>query len=299
VNRASHQRWCASLGLGGLWPDRQRWHRGDVPLRRCSRALRADSSSSPPQSPQTNRTGGSTVLVVALSRAAREIETLQQQRASAEQRHTGALADWYTGGQQGQRPGSDASELDERIADAKAAHDAHDSLRATVLAEKVDYVKRNRKSLARTATAEVAKAKTNYEQQIDALEQARETLIDARATELWAKAYPHEALTATPPTYALAGGVKRLCNRWFSALNSPLDAAPMFGLLKDDAMFLAEVISVDLKAAIRGVRPELLRDDQAVWGGSEEDLEQKKRDQLRARERHATEWGRAPVEYGS
>ena len=72
----------------------------------------------------------------------------------------------------------------------------------------------------------------------------------------------------------------------------------MLGLLRDDGQYLATMITHDLKAASLGVRPELLRDDQAVWGGSEEDLARQKRDQERARERHATEVGRRPVEYG-
>ena len=297
MNRASHQRWCASLGLGGLWPDRQRWHRGDVPLRRCSRALRADSSSSPPQSPQTNRTGGSTVLVVALSRAAREIETLQQQRASAEQRHTGALADWYTGGQQGQRPGSDASELDERIADAKAAHDAHDSLRETVLAEKVDYVKRNRKALARTATTEVAKAKATYEQRIDELEQAREALADARTTELWAACFPSEALATQPLTHFLAGGLRQPVEAALPGITVVLPAHGILQVLRSDAAHLATASTIEQRAVMEGVSVAALTSDTAVWENSEEDLERKKRDQQRARERHIAEFGVEAAEY--
>ncbi len=87
----------------------------------------------------------------------RELETLQQRRSSVEQRHADRLADWYTAGQQGERPGSDANEVDEQLADARGEHDAIDRLRATVLAEKVAYVQRNRRSLAKTAATGGAK----------------------------------------------------------------------------------------------------------------------------------------------
>ena len=226
-----------------------------------------------------------------------EFATAHEQRASAEQRHADQLAAWFQNEQPGERPGSDATELDERIADLKAEHDAIDRLRATVLAEKIEYVKRNRKSLARTAESEAQKARTTYEQQIDELERAREALIDARATEVWARVFPSETLTATPPTHALVGGPKRLRERWFSGLNSDLQAPSVFGLLRDDAMYLAEVISIEQKAAIQGVRPELLRDDGAVWGGSEEDLARQKREKERDIEQQTIAFGRRPPEY--
>ena len=78
VNRASHQRRIAAVGTGGRLPYRQRRHRGSVPLRRCSRALRADSSRSPPHSLHRDRTEASTVRRMAAaavpSRAARGAE---------------------------------------------------------------------------------------------------------------------------------------------------------------------------------------------------------------------------------
>ena len=157
----------------------------------------------------------------------RELETLQQKRSSVEQRHADALATWYTAGQQGQRPASDANELDELIADARGEHDAIDRLRATELAAKVGYVKRNRRSLAKTAATSVAKTKADYETAIAQLEQARDALIDARATQLWSLAYPSESLTATPPTYSLAGGVKAVNQRWLPGLTSDIQAAAL------------------------------------------------------------------------
>jgi len=226
-----------------------------------------------------------------------ELAVVNEQRATAEQRHADQLATWFQDGQRGQRPASGATVLDERLADLRAEHAAVETLSEKVLAEKIDFVRRHRRALARTAANEVTKTKTRYERTIDELEQARDALIDVRATELWARAFPHESLTATPPTYALAGGVKSVNNRWLPGLTSDIQAAALLGLLRDDAMFIASMITAELKAASLGVRPELIRDDVAMWGGSEEDLARQEREKERARERHTTEFGLPPAEY--
>ncbi len=226
-----------------------------------------------------------------------EIAVVNEQRATAEQRHADQLTAWYQDGERGERPSSDATVLDERLPDLRAEHAAVETLSEQVLAEKIAHVKKHRRSLVRTSTAEAAKAKVRYEQTIDELERARSDLVDARQTELWAQAFPSEHLNVTAPTYSLAGGVKSVCNRWFPEVTSDLPAAAMLGLLKDDATFLSSMITHDLKAASLGVRPELIRDDVAVWGGSEEDLARQEREKTRARERHTTTFGLPPAEY--
>jgi len=226
-----------------------------------------------------------------------ELAVVNEQRATAEQRHADQLATWFQDGQRGERPGSDATVLDERLLDLRAEHAAVETLSEKALGEKIDFVKRNRRSLAKTAATEVQEARGAYEEAIDALERTRDDLIAARGNELWTLAYPSEALNVTAPTHSLAGGVKSVNNRWLPGLTSDIQAAALLGLLRDDGQYIATMTTVDLKAASLGIRPALLDDAQAFWGGSEEDLARQEREKVRARERHTTEFGLPPAEY--
>ena len=76
-----------------------------------------------------------------------------------------------------------------------------------------------------------------------------------------------------------------------------LPARGVFGLLREDAGFCAEVSTLAQGAAIAGVTPAKLTGREALWVGSEEHREREKREKEQRIENFRRQWGYLPPEY--
>jgi hypothetical protein len=131
---------------------------------------------------------------------------LRRRRAEAGSDYASRLAAWMAGDQEGQKPLPEAATLDEAISEAAAEHAAIDRLREDVLADKIALVERRRRSLVRDAERAVGQAKRRYLAAVDAVEAAREELVDLNQTRIWAAVYPSDTLQTYPPDHVMVAG---------------------------------------------------------------------------------------------
>jgi hypothetical protein len=131
---------------------------------------------------------------------------------------------------------------------------------------------------------EVAAAETRHRRIVDELEQARQDLVDARATQVWVLLYPHQNLMSSPDTRAVAGGRRTAMERHFPGVQTTLLARNLFACLReDDAAFCAQVSTVDQAAAINGVSAGRLTGREALWSDSDEGRAEAQRERETAR----------------
>lgn len=147
------------------------------------------------------------------------------------------------------------------------------------------HITKHRKRFASDMAKEVTEAETRYRRLVDELEQARQDLVDARATHVWVLLYPHQNLMSSPDTRTVAGGRRTAIQRHFPGVETTLLARNLFACLReDDAAFCAQVSTVvDQAAAIKGVSAGRLTGREALWSDSDEGRAEARRERETAR----------------
>lgn len=224
---------------------------------------------------------------------------LRGRRELADTQHADRLAEWMASGEEGERPVSEATALDAEVAERQAEYDAMDSLRDRVLEEKIAFVQRHRKRLVKDVERALEETKQRYLELVDGLEQARDELIGLNETRVWAALFGDRSdlLRTFVPTHALVGARQRETQRHVPELKGGLVAHAVLGLLRADAEHFATVSTVEQAAAMQGVSKGALKEDEAMWANSDEDVAWQKREKQRAIEDYARVWGRPPPEF--
>ena len=128
------------------------------------------------------------------------LSEVQHEREREPERHAAALAEWMGSGSKSDRPVSRLEALDREIVELQAEIEAQDVVRDRLLGERVEHVRRNRKRMTQDIAAEKERAAAQYVSAVEEAERARQDLLDLRATEVWALAFPHESLASNPDT---------------------------------------------------------------------------------------------------
>jgi hypothetical protein len=121
-----------------------------------------------------------------------------------------------------------------------------------VYEEKAAYVEKHRKRLVREADKATREAHGCYMDALDALERAREELVESREQALWAELYPSDLAQVFPAWSQLATGLRKPVEQT-PGIKTVTTAASVIAALRADADVLREVATRDQAAAIRGV----------------------------------------------
>ena len=221
--------------------------------------------------------------------SAADVADLEEQLKDAERDDAASLMAWHQGGASGKRPAATAPALREQLEERRADVDAINAAVEATAGRKVAFVERNRDRLAKTAGEDADRALERYVAAIDAVAAAREELVEARVTELWALLYPAAEAGAQPPTTALGAGTR---NR-SQAVGLGLPARGVLDALRADADALRELASSDQRQAL--ARPDAATPAPATWVGTpehaERDRAEKKAIIERLRGGGASGWG--------
>lgn len=224
--------------------------------------------------------------VAELDRGAAEANTtladLRERRRTAPEHDAAAMADWIARGEKGRRPEPTAPRLDEAIAEAERRLAGFEAAAAEALEQKVRYVQKHRKRLAREADAQVEATRQRYRQAVAEAEAARDELVETRRTAVWARLYPHQSLNSAVSN-AIAGGRRKPCEA--AGIGEPIQPGRVFRLLEADADWAAAAVSQDQAQAL-GVQPDV----EAKWETEEDDRRRKRE----FRDWYVREYGEPP-----
>ncbi|MEJ7567781.1 MAG: hypothetical protein WKF41_05905 [Gaiellaceae bacterium] len=232
------------------------------------------------------------------ARASAELQDTRERRQGADGRYQSALADWLAAGQPGERPVSEAAELEERGAVLAAEIAAHDLVRERVLEERVAFVVQRRTALVRDVEKELEERRARCLALLDELEHARDDLSALAQTGAWARLYPSEALTAAPPyAGAIVGARLKIQERHLPGIKAQLPAVSIFALLRADVDHCASAITLEQAAAAEGKTTSVLTGRDASWAGRAEDHERERKEKQARIDDYVREWGVVPREY--
>jgi excisionase family DNA binding protein len=209
----------------------------------------------------------------ALAKIDDEIDAIQHRHADALARVTEAelaladaprvdadsLASWLAGGEKGVRP--DAT-LPERRRELDASKRLVDALVVELdrkLAQRVEYVQRNRERMADDARHDRERATERLQHAIAELAEARATAVNAVGVEVWVLAYPGDEVNASRLRTELMRGGRT--STAVPDIGTIVTAAAVHAWLADDGAWLGQV--VDAEQAKR-TAPDDIR-DAAHW----------------------------------
>src|SRR5215204_3890447 len=127
----------------------------------------------------------------------REIGELEERLRQAPAAHEQRLAEWIAAGERGDRPLSEAPELEALLAERRADVQAVAVVIERTAQEKVDYVTRHRDRILADAAKATADAHDRYRDLVAQAAVARDELLEARKSEIWAATYPDAAAQET------------------------------------------------------------------------------------------------------
>jgi len=232
------------------------------------------------------------------ARTAAELQHVREQRQGADARYQGALADWLAAGQPGERPVSEAAELEERIAGLSAEIGAFDDVRERVLAERIAFVVQRRKALLRDAEQATEERLARSLALVDELEQAREDIAALAQTTTWARLYPSDTLTAEPPyQHAIVGARLSLQEKHLPGVKVQLPVANVLALLRADLEHVATAATLEQAAAAEGKTKGAFTGREATWAGRAEDHARERAEKQQQIDDYTREWGFPPAEY--
>ena len=196
-----------------------------------------------------------------------EISALNLQLQEEPGRHTAALARWMQEGERGDRPVSRVPEFEAAVGDRQAEYEAAGLTYDQLLRQRAEHVVSNRGRFASDVRKAKEKAQAEYVRLVDALEAARQELLELRSTEVWCGLFPSELLQNEPNTQTLVGGRKAMQEPLLPGVQAGLIARNVFELLRADVRFCSDVATVDQYAALEGVTARKLTGREAVWMG--------------------------------
>jgi hypothetical protein len=231
------------------------------------------------------------------------IGELQEQIRAAETSDKEALATW-TFETSKPRPQPTVPALEAELDETRREVDASIVAENRVLAEKADFIAKNRKRLVSEANAATDAAHKRYVEAVAALEAARSELVENRQAAIWASLTPQPESAYTPATGALCAGLREPV---MHTLGSEVQLAfqGIASTLRADADVLKS-ISTREQAEKLGTR---MRDQavwmggtdffgpatKAAWNGSPEAAEEDNKLKRYTRELHRKVWGIDPL----
>ena len=218
--------------------------------------------------------------------SAADVADLEEQLKDAERDDAASLMAWHQGGASGKRPTATAPAVREQLEERHADVDAINAAVEATAGRKVAFVERNRDRLAKTAGEEADRALKRYVAAIDGVAAAREELVEARVTELWALLYPAAEAGAEPPTTALGAGSRKRSQ----GVGLGLPARGVLAALRADAEALRSVASEEQRRAL--ARGETAAPKAATWAGTQEHAERDRAERQAILGRLRADWGR-------
>lgn len=207
-----------------------------------------------------------------------EIVELEARRQNAEPEYRAALAAWLDSDQTTPKPEPETPQLEERLVALAAERDAQDVRRQRVLEEKIEFIKKQRSSLTRTAEQETAKALEHCLDLVNQLREARAELLEARANQTWAALYPDPLTSATMGhEQSLALGLLKPV-REALGLTQQIAAERVFAALEMDATVISERLTPEQRQQL-GFGPEPTPETIAMWHEDPRAVEWTKRKQ--------------------
>ena len=193
-----------------------------------------------------------------------EIGALMVDRNNEPTRVAAALDGWLIGGQQGERPTSQAAALDQRIADLEAELGASAIAHDRLLRERAAHVDKNRRKMLADMRDEIEATASEYRAFVDQLEQTRRDLLELRQTEIWVAIYPSHTLANEPNTQALVGARRRCSPSTCLAWSRARGLRPLQPVTRR-RRFCESVATVEQAALEQGVSVGRLRKSDARW----------------------------------
>jgi hypothetical protein len=126
---------------------------------------------------------------------------------------------------------------------------------------------------------------------VDNLAAARQRLLEARSSALWAALYPDPSLVASPPD-AIALGLAKPVAEALPGYRAQLQPAKLWQLLRTDADLLCSALTNEQRTQLGHKDP-----PKVVWADSPEAKEQERREKQEALEAYKREWGHYPRQY--
>jgi hypothetical protein len=220
-----------------------------------------------------------------------ELTDLRSRRSAAPGLDADALARWELGDRKGPAPEPELERLTDEIAAGVLRYDALSRATDEILRQKAEFVQRHRGRLLKTAQKATQDAHARLLAAIAEVQDARQSLVDARADQTWCAVYPDQAAGGHVGFQHIAGGLRKPMMETLG-LNTQVAADAVFRLLAADAAWLPGAMTQAQKAILAG---EDTDSDGAVWVGSPEDLKRQRAEREAALERYRREWGREPV----
>lgn len=221
-----------------------------------------------------------------------KLAELADLRATSPARDADALAEWLVT-QKGPRPVPDADVIDEQTKHLREDFDALTTAIGKVLEEKARFVEKHRRRLTKDADRAVEEAHARVVALIDEAAEARQALVDARQTAIWAHVYPDGSAGRMPPQTLLAGGVARVAQEAFGVA-AQAQAPAIYRALQQDAAWLATAATAEQAAAMGALDPHASA-TAAAWADSDEARDQRRADNERQLQAYKREWGREPA----
>ncbi len=218
------------------------------------------------------------------------LEKLENERRQAAERDHLALVTWQLQDRRGKRPESSAPGIEEEIKRTTADRDAAIVARDRVYEEKAEYVEKLRKRLTKETAKATEQARERYLSLISQLGEAREELVAARETELWAQFFPRELASELPATGAVCAGFRAPVEA-ATGLQVQLNAASLLHVLESDAEVLATLSTTEQARELGTIDP---NHGAATWVDTEEGQRQARKQREEARQRYRATSGNRP-----
>jgi len=180
-----------------------------------------------------------------------KLQALHAELAAAPAADRDALAGWQLAGGRGSRPSPTVEPLEEEIAARQADNDALTLAVQRTMQEKASYVEKHRGRLVKDARKAVEEAHARTVALAEALEQARQVLVEQRQTELWCLLYPAEAVGEGVDWRDLAGGPLEPVKRTLG-VSSRFRVNQLVAAVREDINWVRDAASAAQRSALSG-----------------------------------------------
>jgi hypothetical protein len=190
------------------------------------------------------------------------IGQLEQKIREAALHDKEAVAEWQLTGANGKRPAVTLPALEKDLEQARADLDSCAIAEDRILKAKVELVERSRGHLTKDAVKQRKQAVERLQKALDAVAQAREQVLEALASERWAREFP--GADANPGSLGLELMKGGRLSKAIPDVRTLTPAASVLAWLRDDAAWLDRAVAPEDKEG------ELDPHHDAIWESSDE-----------------------------
>jgi hypothetical protein len=220
------------------------------------------------------------------------LRDLRAQRVNAPSADAQAAADWEFTGRHSPRPESTVERIDAEIADAERERNGVLAAVDRALEDRGAFVTKNRERLAAVAGQQADAVLGRLFELLDELAQARDTLAELRACEVWARLYPSDQAAAEPRTRMFGGGLRHVMEP-LGGLDVQIENQRVIDTLRADGEWLRQAAASNEQRALLEGR-DARRPDGTAWADSREHKSERQAEIEASMEAFRVEWGRPP-----